>query len=203
MKAYVWIFTVYVPNAISGIVEFGTTLTFAPAQISDVLTPYLQSAYSLYVLGPNNEYVISQSGTLLDGTQNLRETYAITLNAYGTYTVIYEYRDQFGNPSENIIVLYVNDRIAPQISLANGYGSNTTVQAKLGEKITVADYTVSDNFGQENVTVVVRALSPNNELFLLDGRTFNAKEKGTWKILYYAMDAEGNYVTAYYTIHVA
>lgn len=201
---YDWVnSTVYVPDAISGIIDFGTTLTFKPAEITDVLTPYAAGAYSFYIYSSNNEYVYSNEGVLLDGSQPLDATYAVTFSAYGMYRAVYEYRDQFGNPSENVIVLYVNDRIAPEITLDKGYNEDTVVKKKLGDTITVVGYTVSDNFGEDGLSVVIRVISPDNELIDLDKMSFTADKKGAWKVVYYVTDTEGNYSIVYYTVQVA
>ena len=201
---YDWVnATVYVRDAISGIIDCGQTLTFQPAEITDVLTPYVEGAYAFYVLGPGDQYVTSDANVLLDGTQALDVAHTITFDGYGMYRVVYEYRDQFGNPSENVIVLYVNDRIAPTIVLEKGYGNGTIVNGKIGETIKVVGYTVDDNFGADSVSVAIRALSPDNEMIVLQDMSFTANVKGEWKVLYYAADAEGNYSVAYYTIKVA
>ena len=201
---YDWVnSTVYVRDAISGIINFGQTLTFKPAEITDVLTPYIESAYSFYILGPGDEYVLSNENVLLDGSQPLDKAYTVTFDGYGMYRAVYEYRDQFGNPAENVIVLYVNDRIAPEITLDKGYGKHTVVNAKVGNKITVANYMVSDNFGEENISVVIRAISPDNELVSIENMSFTADKKGVWKVMYYATDEEGNYTLVYYTVNVA
>ena len=201
---YDWVnSTVYVRNAISGIIDFGQTLTFKPAEITDVLTPYIESAYSFYILGPGDEYVLSNENVLLDGSQPLDKAYTVTFDEYGMYRAVYAYKDQFDNPSENVIVLYVNDRIAPEITLDKGYNSSTVVNAKVGNKITVVGYTVSDNFGEENISVVIRAISPDNELVAIENMSFTADKKGAWKVMYYATDKEGNYTLVYYTVNVA
>ena len=200
---YDWVnATVYVRDAISGIIDFGQTLVFKPAEITDVLTPYLEGAYSFYVLGPNDEYVYSDNNVLLDGTQPLGVSYAVTFNGYGMYRAVYEYRDQFGNPAENVVVLYVNDRVAPTLTLEKGYDDGTVVGGKVGEKMTVVGYTVDDNFGKDGVSVVVRVISPDNMLVSLDDMGFTATKKGEWKVVYYATDAEGNYSIVYYTVKV-
>ena len=201
---YDWVnSTVYVRNAISGIIDFGQTLTFKPAEITDVLTPYIESAYSFYILGPGDEYVLSNENVLLDGSQPLDKAYTVTFDEYGMYRAVYAYKDQFDNPSENVIVLYVNDRIAPEITLDKGYNSSTVVNAKVGNKITVVGYMVSDNFGKENISVVIRVISPDNELVALENMSFTADKKGVWKVMYYATDKEGNYTLVYYTVNVA
>lgn len=200
---YDWVnSTVYVRDAISGIIDFGQTLTFKPAEITDVLTPYIQSAYSFYILGPDDEYVLSNENVLLDGSQPLDKAYTVTFAGYGMYRAVYAYKDQFDNPAENVIVLYVNDRIAPEITLDKGYDSSTIVNGKVGNKITVVGYTVSDNFGDENISVVIRVISPDNELVALEDRSFTADKKGFWKVMYYATDEEGNYTLVYYTVNV-
>lgn len=201
---YDWVnSTVYVRNAISGIIDFGQTLTFKPAEITDVLTPYIESAYSFYILGPGDEYVLSNENVLLDGSQPLDKAYTVTFDEYGMYRAVYAYKDQFDNPSENVIVLYVNDRMAPEITLDKGYNSSTVVNAKVGNKITVVGYMVSDNFGKENISVVIRVISPDNELVALENMSFTADKKGVWKVIYYATDKEGNYMLVYYTVNVA
>ena len=198
---YDWVnATVYVRDAISGIIDYGTTLTFSPAEITDVLTPYLESAYAFYVLNDKDEYVYANNQVLLDGTQPLDVAYTITFNEYGMYRVVYEYRDQFGNPSENVVVLYVNDRMPPEITLDKGYGEDTVIKAKVGEKVNIVGYTVNDNFGSEAVSVVIRVISPDNVLTSLNGTSFTPDKKGEWKVVYYAADAEGNYTIVYYTV---
>lgn len=198
---YDWVnATVYVRDAISGIIDYGTTLTFKPAEITDVLTPYVESAYSFYVLNGKDEYVYANNQVLLDGTQPLDVAYTITFSEYGMYRVVYEYRDQFGNPAENVVVLYVNDRVPPEITLDKGYGEDTVLKTKVGEKVDIVGYTVNDNFGGEEVSVVIRVISPNNVLTSLNGTSFTPDKKGEWKVVYYATDAEGNYTIVYYTV---
>lgn len=201
---YDWVSaTLYLKDASSGLIDFGTTMIFHSAEISDVLTPYDASAYKFYVVGPKDTYVYSDDGVLLDGTNALHTSHSVTFSEYGMYRAVYEYRDQFGNYAENVVVLYVNDRIAPEITLEKGYDASTVKKASVGKKITVADYTVSDNFGAENVQVIIRAISPDNELVVLDDMSFKVDKKGVWKVVYCAMDAEGNYATASYSIKVS
>ena len=177
----------------------------------DVLSPYLEKNYEITVNYYENEQadgiaVQALDGTLLDGTQDLTKNYQIKLEKIGIYEVRYQYNDQsYKNgrltPNKTFIVkdIYSVDDTAPVITLGGGYNQNTVVSAKVGDTYTVKGYKVSDNYSKK-VSVTIYVISPNNLLTKLSGKSFKVKEKGDYRIYYYAEDESGNIASVYYTV---
>lgn len=181
----------------------GETVTITPAIYGDVLSPYLQKNTSLKVMKPGGGFVTALDGTLLNGTCDATKTYQIKLEEYGMYNVTFSYKDQYNKSSQLGYVMYVSDRVAPVIEIANGYNETTVLTQKLNDKITIADFTVTDNFGEEVLVKYVMVFNPHNGMTpYASGESLTLNHKGEWKICYYALDEQGNLGMAYYTVKV-
>ena len=177
----------------------------------DVLSPYLEKNYDVTVTYYENDEadgvaVRALDGTLLDGTQDLYSNYQFKLEKVGIYEVYYSYKDQayrngrsLPNKTSALKDVYSVDDVAPIITLSSGYGPNTIVKGRVGDSHTVKGYSVTDNWSKK-VDVVIYVISPNNVLTRLKGNSFTIKEKGDYRVYYYATDEAGNIASTYYVV---
>lgn len=135
-----------------------------------------------------NGFVTADDGTILNGT-NAGNGYVLTDLSFGDYTLEYRAKDNSGNTAVNTVFFVVRDFEAPTLTLLSEI-KNT---AKVGETIVLPEYSVSDNGGEDNVTLTVFIVSPDYDMTVLkvcdDGKiraTFDTTGKFT--IRYYLFD---------------
>lgn len=190
-----------------GVKELNQTVTINKPDFCDVLSPILDEDVDFYVLAPDNSYAVSVDGVTLDGSQNLNTNYEIKLSMTGTYTVICSVSDSGSenrNGSDSFTIIST-DLIAPNLTLANDYNQETTLNAKVGDEITVANYVCTDNYySGDDLSVRIFVFEPDycQKIFEKDQKTYTLAKKGTHKIYYMAIDGAGNYTTCYYNVVV-
>lgn len=154
--------------------------------------------------------VKAPDGTILKTLAN--DVYeAVKIEQFGKYKVIYYAEDGSGNYVEFSKTIFVNDTVAPTISV----NALTKTEYAVGDVVELPNYYgVSDNLG--DYTVDVSVILPNNEMRLLvhdvngqktyytNNRTlynasfcvsdtsFRAEYKGTYTLRYVAYDAHFN-----------
>lgn len=181
--------------------KFGTVITIPVASVNDTLSPYLQKNFTISLISPGG-YATAEDGTLLNGAPGNRE-YQVALEEYGNYRVEISYSDQSGNTATESYAIYVSDRTSPVITIANDYNAQTLLSASRGQQITLADYSVTDNFGEQGLRSWVLVITPFNEMIITDGgETIELNRLGRWKICYYSIDSAGNGAMRYYQIEV-
>ena len=169
----------------------------------------IPTAKAYDVLGQIVSFTITMetvAGELL-ATGDAMQSIDYTLQKAGNYIVYYYAKDSNGNFTKVPYTILVNDETAPTLSVK----SNLKKEYKVGSKITVPTYTVSDNDGACYVQVML--LMPNNEMrmlqfynngeitsylnkdndmyehaFIASSKAFYATEKGTYTIKVLAYD---------------
>lgn len=196
--------TVYVENMQKGIRELNSVATLNAAQVTDVLTPYLEKKLSLTVTDPQENFVTSVDGALLDGTCDVTIAHKIKLESYGDYIVTYTYYDQYNNIMTIRYAINVPERVAPTITL-KGVNEYEIVNAALGTKVKIADYEIADETtAKEALRSYVYVSSPDVTSVALDENGyFNATSKGDYTVMYTCYDEEGNFALVTYTVRVA
>lgn len=180
-----------------------STVTIYPIEATDVLSTVLNKNITLTVQSRNGDYLTSLDGVRLDGTCLATREYQVKLTEYERYTVRYTVVDGNGKFSPDTYFMTVTDSESPTITLDKGYGADTVVNAKIGDKIKIVSYTVSDDYSAtDKLKTFVSVIDPNYAIEVLEGNSFVAKMKGTYKICYYCYDETGNLSMQYYTVKV-
>ena len=114
----------------------------------------------------------------------------------GYYAIVYKAVDAFGNEGEEIIWTHVGGEYA---ALSVSYDESKAIDnAYVGEKVTVAPYTVLGGSGATSVQVY----AVNGDIQLAADEGFVPETEGTWTVRYEATDFIGNKEVAEYTVNV-
>ena len=143
-------------------------------------------------------YGVELTVTLPDGSKQTldgEQINEITLAQYGTYKFTYVSYDYFGNSGKYEHIVIVKDTEKPQITV----NATVPVTLKAGETLALGDFTATDNVGVTEAIVYVK--TPQSWLLRVDG-SYTFKETGVYKIIYFAVDAQGNDCTVVYEITV-
>ncbi len=130
--------------------KLGAKAKIPTAKAYDVLSKVVEFTVTLEAV--NGTVLASGSAT---------ESLNYTLSEAGNYLVTYYAKDSNGNFVKIPYTILVNDETAPTLSVKKSIKS----QYKVGDKITIPTYTVTDNGGVCYVQVML--LMPNNELRML------------------------------------
>lgn len=107
-----------------------------------------------------NVSVQSPSGVeLFSG--NVSDYTPCKIDSIGRYRVIYKAEDSFGNKTELVKQVYVNDEVAPVLDVT----AMEKTEYALGDTVSIPAYTASDNMDQCAVDVIL--ILPNSEIRLL------------------------------------
>ena len=196
---------------VAGYYGYNDVLTVYAATALDVLSPFLPSRLGVSVTTPSGNTAVSIDNVAIlykpnqghTGTYANRD-YQIKLNEYGTWEITYIATDQSGIAQlKRTFKVTVEDNVAPTITMESGYTENTVKTAKLGDTVTIATCSATDNKSSADKLLIWTVVySPDNNLsFPIDG-TFIAKEQGEWIIHYYVSDEVGNYSTYSYVVRV-
>lgn len=196
-------------NRLKGQRRINDVILISKSYACDVLSPYLVGLHQMLVTlkgaDGTTSIVSSVDGVLLDGNEDVNRDYQVRLDKFGTYTITYKYSDQaysFGEASPNKLtvseVVYVNDNEAPVITI-DGVSPTTIELANYNEEVTIHNYKVED---QSEVTMSIYAFSPMGGIVDIINNKFKANYVGDWKIVYFAVDANGNVSSASYTVRV-
>ena len=165
--------------------QFGTVAEIYSAVAGDVISPEVYS--SLSVRTPGGEYVKDIEGNLLNKVP-LGRSYFISLEQYGSYSIVYTAEDANGRDRSYYYSISVIDDVKPTIKLTN---LNATT-AKVGETIKIAEATAFDNVDGE-VDVYVYVKDSDGILQRAEnGGSFRATKRGVYEIHYMAFDTYGN-----------
>lgn len=187
---------------IDGERKIGSVITIKIPVVTDVLTPFLLENFKITVIGPNGKHCVdAETETVL---QNFSASQVkINLSEYGKYTITYLYVDAFGNESRDIVEVFVTDDVLPTLTLEGEY-QDSTKYAKVGDVVTIATYSVSDDSTSiEDLRVTVMLLEPNGRVSIMDDTTFIPNTEGIYRVYYSCYDEAGNYVVAQYYVSVS
>lgn len=173
-------------------------------------------AYEIYdVLSP-----VAESSVTVEAPDGKTYTEPFTISQYGKYKLTFRAVDGFGNTMKTVKMIFVNDDIAPELTVA----AMEKTTYKKGDAVTVPGYTVSDNLDAAMVDVIL--LLPNYEIrvlthdaageityclsdatmysgsFIRDNSSFIAEQTGTYIIRYVAYDDQYNRTVQELTFNV-
>ncbi len=155
---------------------------------------------------------ITESAVTVEAPDGTVYTEAFTISQYGKYKLTATAKDACGNQAKVVKMIFVNDDVAPELTVSPM--ESTTY--KVGDKVKIPAYTVSDNLEQYNVDVIL--FMPNAEIRLLtheetgeitycltdsslynssfigDNTAFRAERTGKYTIRYVAYDDQYNRV---------
>ncbi len=173
------------------VVEYGSTFTIYKALVADVLDPTVRGTVSLTF---NNNPVTSKDNVIMKSVSCDRE-YEVELDQYGTYTLRYQSVDSNGNEKRESRLIQVIDGEAPVIKV-----SNVPVELSLGEN-KVPKATATDNVTEEPTIWICIYDPAGNIIYAKDGK-FTAVHSGIYKVIYYAIDENGNSAEKVYFIAI-
>ena len=192
--------------------NIGDTATIPAVKAFDVLNP-IQSV-KVTVIAPDGTRVLNNA----DGTTE----HPIKLEQYGTYAVTYTATDNFGKRAPYYKTISVKETENPRLEVNTKAIGKTY---KVGDKIEIPSYTVSDNSGSYNLDVML--ICPDNYIvyllndnsgeitsclnaenaklpsgLLVDKKTFRLTKSGVYTLRFFAYDEFYNCVTVDVTIVV-
>lgn len=181
-------------DAIIGDRSLNDSIVIANAFAADVLSNAID--FTLKVNDPNGNFATAKDGTKLDGTADPTASYEVVLSSYGDYYIEFKAIDRFGK--EKVVSYYVTakDTVAPVVKL-----SVATTEASVGETITIAQHTATDDVS-EKVNVFVSVETPDRRNVQVKDGQFVASIAGEYVVKYMVWDDAGNYVFKSYTVTV-
>ncbi len=191
-------------TSLKGQRNIGEVIHIKRSYVCDVLSPFyaktrmVKVTYATSISDNAPAVVTSIDGVKLDGTQDLNRDYDVLLDKHGVYRIIYYYQDQSYQDVSLTETIYVEDNEAPVI-IIDGADSKTVDIVSFGSEVTIRGYKVED---QNNFTVSIFAISPQNTLIRLEGKKFTPDMKGDWRIVYFASDENGNVSSVSYILRV-
>jgi len=153
----------------------------------------------LSVYGPDEEPIKDLNGVLLEDLLLDNTLRQIKLTTYGKYQFIYFSKDDYGNKLSYEYSVRVVDTEQPKIELKNAIKEEVNV----GEKVYIPEAVVKDNIDTD-LTYTVKIILPDNTFKTLKNGSigFIPKSKGTYRIIYYVSDTEGNLTVKVYNVNV-
>ena len=155
---------------------------------------------------------VTESSVKVEAPDGTVYTESFTINQYGKYKLTTVAKDSCGNQAKSVRMIYVNDDIAPELTVS----AMEKTSYKKGDKVKIPTYTVSDNLGVYNVDVIL--FLPNSEIrlltndasgnvtycltnaslynasFIADNTSFVAEQKGQYTLRFVAYDDQYNRV---------
>ena len=178
-----------------GVHSAGENYYISPAIAYDVISPEI--SFTLTVKDGAGNIVKDVNGLTLDGCDPSKG-YTIKLVANTSYKIVFEARDMTsGNSNPSEFEVTVADEVAPSIT----FKSSLPERAKLGDKISLPEYSVSDDVS-ENITVEITVSNPNGRLKTVkDG--FVCEYTGVYEVRYVVYDEAGNTTLKIFKVTVA
>ena len=176
--------------------NLNSIITLPDIIVYDVLDPQVQVTVSVTTLNMTNmrtEYVKDITGRTLRDVPYSKEI-KIQLSKFANYFISFTAKDSTAPAREKNIVIAVRDNIAPEITLEK----NPSVS---GSNIRIPNASAVDNIDGD-VEVLVYVEDPNGWLNTLNpttnkriklGDTMKVTLKGTYRIIFLARDAAGNF----------
>ena len=173
------------------------------AKIIDVMCT--ETTSYLTIKDPDGNPVYDVDGNKLEKV-SIGEDYYIQLTKSGSYSLHYAYMDSVGNmvyASEVYSVIWAATREKPTITISGGARSG-----KVNSYLSVGSAKVTGNVSQYELYIFV--LGPSGAMKavnLIKGESdymkFTPSEKGTYRVIYMAIDEWENMSTAEYTVKIS
>lgn len=169
--------------------DLNEIVSLNPVFVADVLDPY--ATITLSVKTPSGEYATALDGTVLKSVPT-DKTYQLKLAEYGSYSISYKYADSNGNGRTRPMTVNCLDKKAPVISVGTDH-----VSGRVGEKITVPEYTATDNYSTGSaVKGYIQIITPDGLYLSYNAKTgYTPTKAGVYTIRYLVFD--GNYNLQY------
>lgn len=178
---------------ISGRYSIKKEYIIKPAYSYDVISPCVK--FTLMAVGPDGEIVKDVNGNLLKNADPTMER-KILLEQYGEYYFYFLATDEgLANPVRATRIISVIDDEAPIIEL-----KDKKTNYKKGDKVKIADYTVTDNISKTIKTYVYVMYELN--VATVENGEFIASKTGKYTINYLCSDEHGNWSFVSYEISV-
>ena len=120
---------------------------------------------------------------------------SLLLNAFGTYVVTYSAKDSFGNTTTKNVNVNVLDLSAPVITVNDNIPQTLTV----GKTLSLGNCVYSDDVGVTEKHIFV--VNPDGLYEEVNG-SYTFGKFGSYMIVYYARDGEGNRTLVRYNVYV-
>lgn len=171
--------TLKVNGNLSGKVGINSTIVTPSAIADDVL--FAVRSLKLTILDPNEEIVFTGSAD---------RSYEVTLGKYGVYQFVYEAKDasKRANASPITKTITVYDPTAPTLTFDREMITEITV----GYQYVLPSYTITDNAPAEECNVHITVINPRGLADTVTDGVVKFLYKGTYKITYFVIDADGN-----------
>lgn len=174
--------------------KLGDIINIQPFDTYDFVDPSPSFKYN--VLDGNNQIMTSVDDVILNGISNdYRIMHQVLIDDYGTIRLVFNLKDYSSKNTIGALTTTIEDTVAPVIELdvkKTVYGVGN---------ITVADYTVSDD-SESEVSVTIMVINSDGIIKVIDDNKFNADKKGTYTVIFRAVDLNGNISFAQYTLTV-
>lgn len=135
-----------------GYYSIGDTAVISAVRAYDVLSPI--RSVRVGVTAPDGTVILSGA----DGTVS----HSIRVDAYGLYTVTYTAMDTCGKRTTYYRTIFVRENEAPSLTVKTRSVKKTY---RVGDKITLPDYSVSDNSGAYTLDIML--ICPDNSVIYL------------------------------------
>ena len=175
-----------------GVKMVGDIIDVEKIFIGDVLDPNFTNEY--YVIDPNNKYVTSIDGILLDKDSDYTRSYSFKATEKGKYQVYIYAKDSCGNYELYSYGITVTDDVSPTVIIEK---SEQQVFS-LGKTVTLKKATATDNFTKNLQISTIIMCSDLTMQSVENGGTYKPTQKGVYTVYYYATDEDGNVgITSY------
>ena len=185
------------PN-LGGEADFGSTVTVYKAKTYDVYSDIKSFTVTVRNMD-SGEISKTIDGKELNGLSAM-EDYAIALNQVGRYQVIYTATDSSGRTETVFKNINVFDKEPPMIKL-NG---TVPTDAKKGDAIVCPSVMVTDNISSsDEIMVYMVVIAPNGTSDYTTDYYFEAKQSGTYRVYYVAIDSNNLMSSLEFVVTVA
>ena len=166
--------------------QLNELVSISAIKVGDVLDSHITAGFR--VIGPDEEFVISEEGVLLDGDFDYTKPYTFCARQYGEYRVIIFAEDSSGNRQNYAYTFAVEDIVGPTVSINSKMPKNLVVNSSF----TVSDITISDEKSTTFTTRVILVATRGDYKDLQIGTTYTFTAEGTYNLYYIVADESGN-----------
>lgn len=184
------------PEAVA---KIGDVIDVAKPVYADVLSPNTADNCKVSVY-KNGKAITSIGGVLLSGISDFSSNHQFKIDGYGTYLIVYEYRDGSGLSTDLRYPIMVTDNEAPTFAFKNYNGGEVGVS--VGVKTDIIEYTASDNYTAEGKLQVWAFVYDEQGICVSAQRnSFTVNKAGKYEVHVYCFDNAGNMASAVYKIN--
>ena len=163
----------------------GEEYSVIPVYVIDVLDPSAEALLSVRM--PSGGYAKTADGIELKDV-SAAESWSFVSTEYGKYKCTYSYKDATGNSNKSSYDVNVLDNVKPIITT-----DKEVIRGKVGQKLEIPVYTVSDNYSEaEEIVVAIQIIDTKYEISTLPKSGYIPTKAGVYTISYMAIDKNSN-----------